>query len=311
VASSTADAPTAWPAVRRGAASPVVTLRQNLEHSLPFLAAGVLMVGVGVWFGFSHLHPAGSRGAFWLLVVGLGATLVGGGLALTISEPPDDVRGPTAYGDYVLVPRSDWVRWQEEGYPPFGQAGPGAPEPLPEPPIWQETEPEGAGPGTTAPMSVAPVSSPALSDTASVPTPPPSVAPAAAAPPPSANDSDLIAQVSEELLRAPRHPWIEASVPPPPSPPSGVPAWREDAIQRLEAELAAIEPETQPPATHAPTPVPPGNMERCISCGGETTSYSEQVCVMCDRPLCDACLERSVAEGRPSVCPYCKLPDRP
>ncbi len=152
----------AWPQTR-GATPPTrVTARANLEHSLPFLVAGVLMVGVGAWFGISHLQPAGSRGAFWLLVVGLGVTLTGGGLALTLSEPPDPASGPTPYGDYVLVPRGDWVRWQQEG---FGvPSGPPAPPAPAETPVWQETEPEAPASQTVAapatPAARAPPSAP-------------------------------------------------------------------------------------------------------------------------------------------------------
>lgn len=303
VPSPVSDSGSAWPRAQGATRTPGVSVRENLEYSLPFLIGGVLLIAVGLWFGFAHVHPAGARGAFWLLLVGLGITMLGGGLALTYSEPPESTPSPSLSGDYVRIPRSEWLRWQEEGSPPFGRP------PEREIPAWQETEPTStdrpepsATPshppaGPSVPLSAAP--------TSGVTTSPPPVATSGLA-----NDAELVARVSDELLRAPRDPWNEATVPSPAPSPSQQPAWREDPVQLLEAELASLQREPQAPQVPRGSPVPPRSLERCIGCGSPTTSYSEQVCVMCDRPLCDVCLERSVADGRPSVCPFCSLPER-
>jgi hypothetical protein len=287
-------------------------LRQNLEHSLPFLLAGALCVGLAVWLHLGSPHAVGSRLSLWVLLAAVGVTLAGGGLALTLVDEPQAPMTVEGEGDYVMVTRSEWEQRRSGGPGPADDTlreGPAQP--------WDESGP-----------------------TLVAGSPSPSPAPTAA------YDPTLVATVSEDLLRAQRFPVApgptgpvglpvaterpavqEGRVPgpgsspttpkappaqsvhgreagPKPHPPIS-PAWQEDAIHELESVLEQFGRDAGARPPGAASPKPQFSIDRCISCGAVVTGYSEQACVVCDRPLCDRCLERSVAEGRPAVCPLC------
>jgi hypothetical protein len=291
-------------------------LRQNLEHSLPFILGGALCVGLAVWLHLGPSHAAGSRLSLWILLAAVGVTLAGGGLALTVVDEPQAQGTPDREGDYVMVARSEWEQWQSGGAPP-PEGAPHAEPPQP----WDETNPEVVS-GSPSPPS---------------------------APTGAAYDPALVATVSEDLLRAQRSPGASgptgpAEVPvaterfeapqgggpalgrvpevpkaPSPAPARGgeagpkprppiAPVWQEDAIQELESVLEQFGGEMTAKTPRPALPRPQASIDRCIACGAAVTGYSEQACVVCDRPLCDRCLERSVAEGRPAVCPLCPTP---
>jgi hypothetical protein len=291
-------------------------IRENLEHSLPFILGGALCVGLAVWLHLGQPHVVSSRLSLWILLAAVGVTLAGGGLALTLVDEPQAQVPPDREGDYVMVTRSEWDQWQSGGASPAS----GAPREEPPQP-WDEANPEAVG---------------------GSPSPPP-------APTAAPYDPGLVATASEDLLRAQRPtvaggptgpaaasvtterpeappgsvlaPGLALGAPAGPSPgparggeagptprPPIAPAWQEDAIQELESVLEQFGGDATARPTGAAPQRPQISIDRCIACGAAVTGYSEQACVVCDRPLCDRCLERSVAEGRPAVCPLCPAP---
>ena len=273
-------------------------IRENLEYSLPVLTVAGISLALALWL---HMNPVTvGRGhlSVWTLVAAFGATLGGGGVALTIIEEPGPVSLVDA--DHLVVLRSEWERWhppeaepESSGTPPWSEEeeAPGVDaEPGVESPPWAETALDAA--------AVAKASDELLSATPgyepSPPPPSPISEPAAAGPGPAG---------------APSAPGVPP-VPPPTAPSTTAPpAWQEEPLRELESVLA----ELQGSASPRPTPPPPTRprtvrREVCAGCGATVASYSEQTCIVCDRPLCDSCLERSVTEGRPSVCPHCQPP---
>jgi len=302
--------------LRRGILHLPAWALENLEHSLPFLLGGAVCIGLGVWLHLSQPAQLGSRASLWMLLAAVGVTLGGGGLALTLIEESPMDEPPGGDADYVMVSRSVWEAWQGAGALPPTMPPGGEPSPP-----WDE----------------------------SIPAPPPDSSAPAAGPVPAPYDSTLVANVSDDLLRAqrpvgegrptgppyspagaggpPSGPTGVAGGPPvaavlrtpaPPPPPGTVPgprarppisaAWQEDAIHELESVLQQFGhgPVSSLPEGEQRAPAP--LIDRCIACGAAVTGYSEQACVVCDRPLCDRCLERSVSEGRPAVCPTCPPP---
>jgi hypothetical protein len=291
-------------------------LRENLEHSLPFLLAGALCVGLAVWLHLGPPHLVGSRLSLWMLLAAVGVTLAGGGLALTLVDEPHAQGTVDRAGDYVMVTRSEWEHWQGGSAPPTD----GAPRREPSQP-WDESDAEVVGgspsPSPTPtgaaydPALVATVSADLLraqrSPAASGPTGP-AVVPVAAARPEAPQGGGSIPGSAPEVPKAPSPgPARGGEAGPKPRPPIA-PAWQEDAIHDLESVLEQFGGDATARLPSAAPPRPQASMDRCVACGAAVTGYSEQACVVCDRPLCDRCLEQSVAEGRPAVCPLCPAP---
>lgn len=287
-------------------------LRENLEHSLPFLVGGGVCVGLAVWLHLFVVQDGGSRLSLWMLLAAIGGTLSGGGVALTVVEEPQPMPGADT-GALVSVPRTEWEAWQ--------RSRSALREPAPAP-----------TPGPTRVPAGLPVRSPG-------PAPP---APAVASRPPVI-DAAAVARVTEDLLRPgtsqPRPPeWgvtgpapirtvpashatASAGVPAtrstarpssapviskPPSTPAPVPpVWLEEPLREFESMLADIEQGTRAAPSPASLRQHPAPLDRCVGCGTSVNVYSEQACIVCDRPLCDRCLEQSVIDGRPATCAAC------
>jgi len=87
-------------------------LRENLEFSLPFLLAGGVCLGLGLWIRTTQAAHAAGHLSVWLLMVAIGVAVLGGGVALTfVAEEPSGI-GPPEDDRYVLVDRTDWERYQ-------------------------------------------------------------------------------------------------------------------------------------------------------------------------------------------------------
>jgi hypothetical protein len=282
--------------------------KENLEHSLPFLLGGSFCVGLAVWLGLSGAHELGLRHPLWPLLVGIGVTLGGGGIALTLVDESPQGEAPALDDRYVLVERTEWERWQRS--PPSVALVPGVSR---EPgPLGSAAAPFPAGSG--APPSPSPSATPGF-------------------------DPSLVTQLSEELLRAspssetatsPARAQSGATGPRGPVPTAPAPSPRRSTVGKaprpgtspsspqsplavplnpeIEATLAQLEMEAARALPAArPTPAV-ANGQRCIGCGAAVAAYSEQACILCERPLCDACLEESISDERPAVCPTCHPP---
>jgi hypothetical protein len=289
-------------------------LRENLEHSLPFVVGGAVCLGLAVAILAGHPHTAPGRPQLWALLAGLGVTLEGGGVVLTIVEDPSEAREGAAAAEYVQVLRSDWERLQpyrgtsteEQGPEEPSEDGYGAGGPAAVPAVASSPSQPSA---SFDALSVARASDQLLAQPAravGVPVPPPSSpAPTARAEPPPAS-APPSSWPPAPAVQAPTPSTAVRSPPPPP-------IWQEEPIQELESLLAQLEAaKAGPDRPVAPAAVPatlpsraPQPMDRCASCGVSTVAYSEQTCVVCGRALCDRCLEQSVAALRPSICPGC------
>lgn len=288
-------------------------LRENLEYSFPILLGGALCVGLALWLDATQAHALGSRLPLWPLVGAVGATLVGGGFALTVVEEVPAAPYPEGDG-YLLVERSEWDRLQRiaaPARPPSPVPGLGAKAP-------GAAAASGGAPADRAlpqasidPRLVEQVSEELLRSVPPLSVPSPSEPPAArapvpgvTAPAPAAMPSPQPRPVAPPPTTATRPLAPPATVVPPSPPP---PAWREDALGEFEAVLSQLDRERASPPAKVGAPRPSSfATDRCVTCGALVSSYSEQICVACDRPLCDRCLDRTALEGHPAVCGNCQ-----
>jgi hypothetical protein len=306
-------------------------LRENLEHSLPFVLAGGLCLGVGFWIDATTV-PAPGHPSLWLLLVAVGAVVVGGGVALTfVSEEPD---GPAAPSDerFVLVDRAEWERLRSpvtteaveaSSVPPsdYLEDVP-ASEPSPsEPPPWDETEPERTAPVPPWAPSNTP---PAASGPASFPSGPGLSRKEPDTPPRPASltspSLDALGQgpvvthpgpvSSPQPPSAPPRPSAAASPSPPPGPEarSGLTPQEPAPGRRLnpsvpgpppsplEAQFEELVSELNAVAGPAEVPVPPAPHRSTLT---STIARSQNRCISCAGPL---------EEGSGSICVSCETP---
>jgi hypothetical protein len=250
------------------------------------------MIALGLWLHFTHTGPQ-TRLPFWALLVGIGAVLAGGGLALTLieevpEEEPDD--------RFVRVDRDVWAKTQEQAalHAPWDES---LPSPPPPPrritPMRPNLAPVTDAEAPVEPMIAAPSSAIVreLSDLL-VGTPPPrkpsppaapAAPPAAAAPPPAARPQPPTTPPELGKERGTTTPQIAV-----------VPAYR-----------SAVRPD--PYVAPRPVSPPPPAPRRVLSCVGcqKTVDETSDACVVCDRPMCSACYDLSFAQGRPGLCPEC------
>jgi len=289
-------------------------LRTNLEHSLPFLVGGGVCIGLAAWMDVSQLHVVSSRLSLWTLFAAVGLTLGGGGVALTLVEEPP-VPGQTGEaGDYVLVARAEWEEWrahQESAHQPWSESTEEEVPvvPAPEPVELLPTTSGPAGPPGYDATLVARASADLLEQARSPTTPvPPTQGSPTAAPVPTGGSPDPRGPAPATRPTGPSKEPTGTAPGRPPAPPAAPPAWQEEPNPELESVLQQLEHAAALlPSARTPRPAA-APVERCVSCGGQVTAYSEQSCVVCERPMCDTCLEQSVVDGRPSVCPTCPRP---
>ena len=284
--------------------------RENLEHSFPFLLGGAFCVGLAVWLHAAQPAGTGAHLALWALLAAVGVTLGGGGLALTLVD--EAAAGPSPDEDFVRIPRAEWeavvggtVRQETRGTG-VRELSEGEQPPVPSAdPTLSAAGPAAApyDPASVASMSAALLhAQPTTAGGEGLPaTPPPLQGPGGPPPAPAAPPSGSSSQrVPPPAVGPGSRPTLR---PPQPIPP----AWQEDAIKELESVLEQFGKDASA-ASAAAVARPSPSIDRCIACGAVVSGYSEQACVVCDRPLCDRCLERSVADGHPSVCPLCPPP---
>ncbi len=276
-------------------------LRSNLEQSLPVLTVGVFCVGLAVWLGSTHLHALGSRMPLWTLVAAVGLTLVGGGSALTLVEEPSEGLSGVPDG-YLLVLQSDWDRLTEVPVQPASSAA--------TPPVWEEGPAEAEPSVDAVPVTVVPEVDPEAVARASADL----VSPALQVTPTSLVGTLAARSVAVEPEPAPAsaragQSALEPSTPIAPktvplsvskdgSDPSAAAEFR-DVLSLLERAERSVR------SRLAPVPSPTQPRDRCTGCGTAVSTYSEQICVMCDRPLCDRCVDRTAEGGHPQMCDAC------
>jgi hypothetical protein len=302
----------AWRGVGRpGSPRLPLWFRENLQHSFPILAVGAFCVGIAVWLDLVHLHAFGSRMPLWTLVAAVGVTLVGGGSALTMVEEPPEPAAAIPAG-YLLVSQHEWDSLiQAAGTPPVPAAAP--------PEVWQEAPEIVEEP--LAPEAIAP----------SFAVDPDAVARASAdlvGVAPASEPESLVAQPAAAATAQDQEPLAAPPSASPPEPPAPEPPRVEPAVPRVT--LPSVERAVPSPTTTefqnvlnlleraevsvrsriTPELGPAQPRDRCTGCGLPVSTYSEQICVMCDRPLCDRCVDRTAEAGHPQMCDAChaKLP---
>jgi len=278
------------------------SLRENFERSLPVLAGGALCLGVAAVLVHGPAHLLGLRLPIWPLLGAVGLTLVGGGCALTISEEPPPAGPDLSGGEYVLVNRGVWLDLQSA----VVQARRAAAESVAQPP-WAETPVERNG--ESAPLWVAP----AVVDTLAVESAsrellreahPRTVTPGQQQRTgPSSPPAALGTLPSTQGVASPTRPMPTTG----PGAPSGPVA----PTQEFASVLSLLERAEASVRTRLHRTAPVGAHDRCISCGISVSAYSEQLCVMCDRPLCDRCVDLTAASGHPQMCDTCHNAFRP
>lgn len=279
---------------------PTGWFRENLERSLPILAGGAVCLGAAAILVHGPAHALGLRLPLWPLLGAVGFTLMGGGCALTLVEEPASLGPGSPAGDYVLVNRDVWLQVQAVA---ARMLEPAVPRVEPAPPVPEPWD-EGAAPPRPAPALpvnaavVASVSEQLVSEARA--------SKAGGAPRPATAAAPRAAPVPEQAQR------YEAAqgVPPGPSPatsrpvrpPSPAPSQPPQELASVLSLLGRAEASVRSrivPSRREPV------RERCIGCGISVSAYSEQLCVMCDRPLCDRCTDLTAAAGHPQMCDTC------
>lgn len=262
-------------------------LRENLEHSLPVILAGVLCLGIGVWLGVSQIHATGSRLPLWLLVAAIGVTLIGGGSVLTLIEEVEDVANSRRVPEgYVLVNQNEWVRLRSDQSARF-QEGPRDAREYPFPArisggsssvtAGSETKP---GPEVAPAVGIEPTPSPRAGT-------------------PTRSSTELIGNLASPSV--PRASAIGGIRVPGPRSTNG----QRQGTKEFETVLSLLERAEATVRSRMFDEPPRLVQDRCVGCGIPTTSYTEQVCVVCDKPLCDRCLDRTASAGHPQMCYFC------
>jgi len=301
---------------------------ENLEHSLPFMLAGGLCLGIGFWIDATTAHTPGHP-SIWLLLVAVGATVVGGGVALTFVSEETEPSAEVIENRFVMVDREEWERLHGPEVTEAPPVTPGSPAeyledapPTPEspdaPPPWLESEPEpqplpaagsrgvteewGARVPARAAASATPTAQPPLSarsyDSAPVPPwapvagAPAQIGPPRGTPDPSVPAASLSQPASAVAGGPPAKPGTAAQARPEltgkPAAPSISPA--EENLEELVSELNAIA-----GSQVAPTAPPPPSRTSLTS----TIARSQNRCTSCARQL---------DEQRAVVCVSCETP---
>ncbi len=274
-------------------------LRENLEHSLPFLLVGGCCVALAVWLHGTGLHVFGSRLPIWPLFAGLGVTFAGGGAALSVVEEAGPAPSAPDPARFVVVPRADWEQLVAQ-LPTIEGAEAPLEEPIPAAPLALARS---LAASSGAAISVDPAEVQEASEELLRENPPPTEEPTGT--PRSGTPDELHA------LPPTPAPEPKASFPPTDERPTlvppgsgGLPARPDESLAELESILTGMGPAAAPAGPSAPS-VPSRSTDRCVTCGTLVTAYSEQICVRCDRPLCDACLDLTALEGHPAMCSSC------
>jgi hypothetical protein len=274
----------------------------NLAASFPLIFFGAGCLAVALFVLLEGSRAAIGRIPLWVPFVALGVIALAGGILSVFAEPDEDTS--------AVVP-------DEEG-----------PSTLPLPPVRylifdreSRSEPSGDAPRPeTSPVStkVSRAVSPEPKLEAKGPPPRPVAAPSPSPAPAAVNalNADEAASLLKEIdlidaeLHASRIGRRSAASANPGSSPS--PASRAPVPG---VPIATATAKSAPKGNVAPAPArresdTPRQVARCVGCGSVILhSGSPSRCQACGEPLCPECRDRSIAEGKPNLCPLCGLLD--
>lgn len=271
-------------------------MARNLAASFPLFFFGGGCAVIAVVLLLEKTHAALGRIPIWLPFLAIGVIALAGGTLSLFAEPDSEppTQRPIPRRRTVPPARPLSRAAGDAAYSDRARQDFGRPTPVlrPRPPI----DPEADGP--VVPRVPAPAASPPAAPAAPV---------ASSAEP---LDSDATAQLAEiDDIDAAIH--AGRTVPPAAR---SVPAAARNGTARAPAAVVPI----------APIPVAAGprtinaagstdaarTLDHCVGCGSAIVHSGTPIrCLVCGEPLCTDCRDRSLAEGKPNLCPLCSLLD--
>ncbi len=286
-----ADDPDSDPAGPPGDASS--GFERNLAASFPliFLGVGCLAIGVILWL--EKTRAVIGHIPIWLPFLAVGIIAVAGA-TLSLFAEPDPVPGESSGPPSRKTPARD------------GPIGSRARRQVPLPPARPRAEI-----GRPAPVLRARASSPSGETEARVgPAPGTTSAPSPVPGPSEPLDSDAGALLAEiDAIDAAIH-GSRASAPARPAPISKTGGSALTAAPSMAAPAGSGPVGANPSGMAAQAAESPRTRDHCVGCGSTILHAGSPVrCQVCGEPLCTDCRDRSLAEGKPNLCPLCGLLD--
>lgn len=271
----------------------------NLAASFPLFFFGAGCIAVAFFIVLEGSHAAIGRIPLWVPFVALGIIALAGGSLSVFAEPDEPYQEETPE-ETTRSPRLP---------PPSSIAYDRVPRIRRPTHVASSRPPPRASDAATAKLAsdeAPPKSSPS-------PVPPPRPAPVAVTPPSAVPFDDTASLLQEiDLIDAALHaPHLTAGRAPAPSTTS-------PRVSTASPAAKSVAPPATKVATVSPRSKPSPRMEsevprqvaHCVGCGSVILhSGSPSKCRVCGETLCTECRDRSIAEGKPNLCPLCGLLD--
>lgn len=273
----------------------------NLAASFPLIFFGAGCVASAVFVVLSRSHTTIGRIPLWVPFLVLGIIALGGGI-LSVFAMPDESESPPAAEERVVRPTPPGPVPHGRPRPathvsPPSTLRPPAPmpvkqvipvRPLPQPPVESEPEPE-------------PEKAPARAVPRQMRTRP--------EPPLSLDDTEALLQeidrISADLHSGRGAPSPEAARSPP-----AMPRVARSPPQPVSSSVEDRRPRAAIPLAELAAPPRPRRVDHCVGCGSAILHTGAPIrCQICHEPMCADCRDRSLAEGKPNLCPLCSLLD--
>jgi hypothetical protein len=275
----------------------------SLTASFPLFFFGAVCAVLAVYVRLEEPGAVVGRIPLWVPLLAFGIIgLVGG--TLSVFAKPDDSAEPVRPDPPPERPRVPKARYSPDDRPIRGIAPAGPPAARPPPRRAPDSMAEPIRPRPTRPISA-----PRRAE-------PPPAADADSTSPPDVPASDLSSLLSEidsieadlnssHLPSSATGAGLGAAVRPPALIPNSVPISRPSP--------AARGPETPTAGPSAPDhrrSEPPRRPLLCVGCSSPILDPGPPIrCQSCREPICAACRDRALAEGKPGLCPFCSLLD--
>lgn len=285
--------------LRRPASRDALVPKNNrLEASFPLIFFGAGCLASAVFVVLSRSHESLGRIPLWVPFLALGIIALGGGILSLFAEPDESEAQP--------APRPTVARPLPPRTPPRGRPRPSAVAP---PPPAARISP----PKTT--RRVAPASPPPPEPVEPEPEPEPAVTSPAPSRSPSRTEIPLLgddsAALLEEIDRISADLHSDRGILSPRGGTSSTPPRTTRSPARpvvLRSPAEDLRPRAAIPLAELAAPPSPRRVERCVACGSPILHAGSPIqCQVCQEPLCPDCRDRSLAEGRPNLCPLCAL----